>query len=234
MTARLLHPPALLAYHGVADSTDRDDPKRLLTSSEHLEAHLRFLKRRGYRFLTAEELLAEGGPRPRTAVVTFDDGWRNWLTGALPVLSRLGVPATFYVCPGLFGLSHPELAGPEGALLDEEGASELAAAGVELGSHSLTHPDLRKLDDTALVFELVESNAAVERITGRPCRSFAYPYGLYDERVVHAVAAAGYELAFGWLPGPWRPLEAPRLPAPPRHGALRLALKLAGLRRRGR
>jgi peptidoglycan/xylan/chitin deacetylase (PgdA/CDA1 family) len=234
MRTRLLHRPALLVYHGIAEASDRDDPKRLLTSPEHLEAHLRFLQRRGYRFLTAEELLGEGAPSPRTAVVTFDDGWRNWLTGALPVLERLSLRATFYVCPGLFGLAHPELAGPEGALLDEEGTSRLAAAGMELGSHSLTHPDLRKLDEAALGFELVESKAAVERITGRPCRTFAYPYGLYDERVVQAVADAGYELAFRWHPGPWRPLEAPRLPAPPRHGARRLALKLAGFRRRGR
>lgn len=235
MIDRLLHPPALLVYHGIAAATDGDDPGRLLTSPELLEAHLRFLQRRGYRFLTAEELLDEGGgPRPRTAVVTFDDGFQNWLTGALPVLSRLGLPATFYVCPGLLGHPHPELAGEKGALLDEEGARQLVAAGMELGSHSLGHPDLRALDDEALAHELEGSKAEVERITGRPCRTFAYPYGLYDERVVRAVASAGYELAFAWLPGPWRPLEAPRLPAPPRHGALRLALKLAGLRRPGR
>jgi peptidoglycan/xylan/chitin deacetylase (PgdA/CDA1 family) len=234
MIARLLYPPAPLVYHGVAEASDGDDPKRLLTSPEHLEAHLRLLQRRGYRFLTAEELLDEGGPQPRTAVVTFDDGWQNWLTRALPVLRRLGVRATFYVCPGLLGLPHPELAGAEGALLDEEGARALGAAGMELGSHTLTHPDLRKVDDEALAFELAESKTAVERLTGRPCRTFAYPYGLYDRRVVQAVAAAGYERAFTWLPGPWLPLEAPRLPAPPRHGALRLALKLAGLRRRGR
>ena len=78
------------------------------------------------------------------------------------------------------------------------------------------------------------SKAAVEELTGRPCRTFAYPYGLHDERVTRAVADAGYELAFTWLPGPWRPLEAPRLPAPPRHGAARLAVKLLGVRRPGR
>jgi peptidoglycan/xylan/chitin deacetylase (PgdA/CDA1 family) len=234
MSGRLLHPPAVLVYHGVAAATDGEDPRRLLTSPEHLEAHLRFLQRRGYRFLTAEELIGEGAPQPRTAVVTFDDGFASWLTGAVPVLARLGVPATFYVCPGLAGRPHPELAGAEGELLDEQGLGELSAAGMDLGSHSLTHPDLRTLDDEALARELRGSKAEVERITGRPCRTFAYPYGLYDARVVAAVADAGYELAFGWLPGPWRPLEAPRLPAPPRHGALRLALKLAGLRRRGR
>jgi peptidoglycan/xylan/chitin deacetylase (PgdA/CDA1 family) len=103
---------------------------------------------------------------------------------------------------------------------------------MELGSHSLSHPDLRKLDDAELSRQLEESKAAVEQITGRPCRTLAYPFGLYDERVVAAAGAAGYELAFAWLPGPWRPLEAPRLPAPPRHGAGRLGLKLLGVRRR--
>ena len=105
---------------------------------------------------------------------------------------------------------------------------------MELGSHSLSHFDLRKLSDAELAAELSDSKQAVEAITGRPCRLFAYPYGLYDDRVVEAVGTAGYELAFAWLPGPWRPLEAPRLPAPPRHGAGRLALKLLGVRRPGR
>jgi peptidoglycan/xylan/chitin deacetylase (PgdA/CDA1 family) len=230
MIERLLWPPALLAYHGVGSATA--DPARLLVEPNLLESHVRFLQRRGYRFLTAEELLAEGQPRPRTAVLTFDDGFRNWLTAALPLLRRLGVRATFYVCPGLFGGRHWHLDGEEGRLLDESEARELLEAGMELGSHTLSHPDLRLLDGGELSRELEESKSEVERLTGRPCRTLAYPYGLYDERVVSAAGAAGYELAFAWLPGPWHPLKAPRLPAPPRNGARRLALKLAGLRRR--
>jgi peptidoglycan/xylan/chitin deacetylase (PgdA/CDA1 family) len=150
-----------------------------------------------------------------------------------PLLERLGVRGTFYVSPGLLGRQHPQVAGDEGRLLDADEAGALAEAGMELGSHAMSHRDLRLLDDDELAGELQDSKAAVEKITGRPCRTLAYPYGLYDERVTQAAAAAGYELAFAWLPGPWKPLAAPRLPAPPRHGALRLALKLAGLRRRG-
>ena len=131
-------------------------------------------------------------------------------------------------------MQHPEVAGEQGRLLDEAEARALAESGMELGSHSLTHPDLRKLDDDALEHEVRASKIAVESLTGRPCRTFAYPYGLYDERVTRAVEAAGYELAFAWLPGPWLLLEAPRLPAPPRHGAFRLAVKLLGVRRPGR
>jgi peptidoglycan/xylan/chitin deacetylase (PgdA/CDA1 family) len=226
--------PVVLVYHGVATADDGEDPNRLLVSPEHLEAHVRLLKRRGYRFVAAGELAGNGRPSGRTAALTFDDGWRNWLTAGLPVLQGLGVGGTFFVCPGLFGATHPDVPGEEGALLDEREARQLHEAGMELGSHSLTHPDLRKLSDAELAVELRDSKQAVEAITGRPCRLFAYPYGLYDERVVRAVGAAGYELAFAWLPGPWRPLEAPRLPAPPRHGAGRLALKLLGIRRPGR
>ena len=224
--------PRVLVYHGVAEPNG-GDTSRLLTAPRNVEAHIRFLQGRGYRFLTAEELL-DRPPPGRTAVLTFDDGFRNWVTTAQPLLERLGVRGTFYVCPGRYRMQHPEVAGENGRLLDEAEARALAESGMELGSHSLTHPDLRGLDDRALEREVRESKAAVEEVTGRPCRTFAYPYGLYDERVTQAVEAAGYELAFTWLPGPWHPLQAPRLPAPPRNGAFRLAVKLLGVRRPGR
>jgi peptidoglycan/xylan/chitin deacetylase (PgdA/CDA1 family) len=224
-----LRPPVVLVYHGVG--SEEGDSARLVVEPGRLESHVRFLQWLGYRFLTAEELLDEGRPRARTAVLSFDDGFRNWLTQAAPLLRRLGVRATFYVCPGLFGKQHWHVSGEEGRLLDEAEARALHEAGMELGSHSLSHPDLRLLDGGELAVELLESKREVERITGGPCRTFAYPYGLYDERVIAAAAEAGYELAFRWTPGPWQPLAAPRLPAPPRNGPLRLALKLAGIRR---
>jgi peptidoglycan/xylan/chitin deacetylase (PgdA/CDA1 family) len=229
--ARLLRRPVVLAYHGVGEARPADDPKRLVVSTERLVSHVRLLQRRGYGFFTAEELLDAGGPRAGTAVLTFDDGFADWLTDALPVLEQLNVRATFYVCPGLFGEHAPWVFGEHGRLLDEDGVRALHEAGMELGAHSLTHPDLRTLDDAALARELRESKVAVERITGVACRTFAYPYGLYDQRVAVAVRDAGYELAFAWAPGPWRRFAAARLPAPPRHGARRLSLKLLGIRR---
>jgi peptidoglycan/xylan/chitin deacetylase (PgdA/CDA1 family) len=225
--------PVVLVYHGVGFASDGDDPNRLITSPEYLIDHVQLLLGRGYRFLPAGELPLDG-PVAGTACLTFDDGWRNWLTVALPVLRSLDVRATFFVCPGLFGQQHPDVPGEAGELIRAEDARALHDAGMELGSHTLTHPDLRTLDDAGLERELSGSKQAIEDLTGEPCRTFAYPYGLYDERVVQAAGDAGYELAFGWLPGPWRPLEAPRLPAPPRHGAPRLSLKLRGIRRRCR
>ena len=231
MIDRLLRPGAVLVYHGLGPP-DGDDA-RLLVTPERFESQIRYLQRRGYRFRTAEELLDEGPPANGTVVLTFDDGFRSWLTDVAPLLQRLGVRGTFYVSPGLLGQQHWRLNGDAGKLLVVEEAKALVDAGMELGSHTMSHPDLRLLDGRELAFELEQSKVELEEITGRPCRTFAYPYGLYDERVTEAVAAAGYELAFAWRPGPWDQLAAPRLPAPPRHGALRLALKLAGIRRRG-
>jgi peptidoglycan/xylan/chitin deacetylase (PgdA/CDA1 family) len=224
--------PFVLVHHGVGAVTDAEDPDRLVVSPAHLESQVRLLLRLGYRFVTAEEL-SERGPARRTAVLTFDDGWRDGLTVVAPLLERLGVRASFYVSPGLFGTQHAWVTGPAGELLTADEARELAARGMEVASHGLTHPDLRTLDDAALDAELRDSRAAVEELTGRPCRTFAYPFGLHDARVKERVRAAGYELALGWGPGrEWDPFAVARLPGPPRHGAGRLALKLLGVRRR--
>jgi peptidoglycan/xylan/chitin deacetylase (PgdA/CDA1 family) len=230
-----LHRPVVLVYHAVGDVDPADDPQMLVTAAGRLEAHVRMLLRRGYRFVTAEELLdAAGGkkPPPRTAVLTFDDGWLDGLTVAAPLLQRLGVRATFYLCPGRFGGEHETVRGSAGRLLDATAAGELLNLGMELGSHTMSHPDLRKLDDGRLEWELAHSKEAIESLTGSSCRTFAYPFGLFDDRVERAVEAAGYELALTWQPGPWRLFATPRLPAPARHGALWLSLNLLGVRRR--
>jgi len=230
-----------MAYHGVADVDPADDPAQLVCSPAQLEAHVRLLRRLGFRFLTAAQLLESNGGvelPTRIAVLTFDDGWRDAVTTVAPLLDRLGVAATFYVCPGALGATSADLAKPAwvggeaGRLLDSSEVRALADAGMDVASHTLTHPDLRTLGDRELATELRDSRTAVENLTGRRCETFAYPFGAQDARVRAAVAAAGYRLAWGWLPGPWDPLAAPRLPGPPRHGAPRLALKLAGVRRR--
>ena len=103
--------------------------------------------------------------------------------------------------------------------MTRDDARELSARGMEVASHGLTHPDLRKLDDAALDAELRDSRAAIEEVTGRPCRTFAYPFGLFDARAKERVGAAGYELALAWgrgAVGPARGRPPPRPTAPRR------------------
>lgn len=229
-----LRPPVVLAYHGVGEVTDEVDPNRLVLAPGLLEDQIRLLLRRGYRFVTSEQLADESGgsrPAPGTAVLTFDDGWLDGDTTVRPMLARLGVAATFYVCPDWLGGHHPDVKGPAGALMHAREVEALAAAGMEVASHTLRHRNLCLLDDTDLDEDLVMSRHAVSDVTGRPCRTLAYPFGFHDPRVEAAAERAGYDLALAWVPGPWRPFAVPRMPAPPRHGARRLGMKMLGVRR---
>jgi peptidoglycan/xylan/chitin deacetylase (PgdA/CDA1 family) len=230
---RLTAPAIVLAYHGVGDADDAVDRDRLMLACSLFEEHLDLLHRRKYRVVRAGDLI-DGGqpPAPGTAVLTFDDGLRDGVTDVLPRLRDRGLVATFFVNPGLLGHNHELVSGPHGRLVDADDIAALANAEMEIGSHSLEHRDLRTLSDDVLRADLAESKARIETITGRPCRTLAYPFGLHDARVRDAAKAAGYELAFGWSPGPWDAMAAPRLPAPPRHGARRLGLKLLGIRRK--
>jgi len=220
-----------LAYHGVDTVSPDADPERLITSPGHLRAHIRLLRRFGYRFVTTREIGAASRPRGRVALLTFDDGFADWVTEALPILEQERAVASFYVCPGWWEDQHPLVRGAAGRLLAARDVRRLVDAGMAVGSHGWDHTDLRTHDDETLARQLTDSRAAVAEVTGEPCGAVAYPYGLSDARVQRAAEAAGYELAWGWQPGQWRPYDAPRLPAPPRHGALRLGLKLLGVRR---
>jgi len=233
----MIRRPVVLVHHGVGDAPPESDPVRLVVPPDRLRAQIRLLLRLGYRFRTMEELIADGGglpPSPRTAAITFDDGLASDLHVAAPLLEELGVRAGFYVSPGLWGGRHASIEGAAGRLLDRDEVHALAERGMEIGSHAMTHPDLRKLDDRTLRAELSESKAAIEDVTGRPCRVLAYPFGLHDARVEEAAREAGYDLALGWGVGEWRAAAVPRMPGPSRHGALRLGLKLLGLRRPAR
>lgn len=228
--------PTVLVHHGVGDATQESDPVGLVVPRDKLRSQLRLFTRLGYRFRTAEDLLADPGPLPPpsgTACITFDDGLASDLRVTAPLLEELGIRGSFYVCPGLWGRQHASINGEAGRLLTRDEAADLGAR-MELGSHAMTHSDLRKLDDTALDDELNESKAAIEELTGRACRVIAYPFGLHDERVESAALRAGYELGLGWGPGDWRREAVPRMPGPPRHGAMRLGLKLLGIRRPAR
>ena len=230
-------PPLVLVHHGVGDADPESDPVKLVVPPTKLRSQLRLLLRLGYRFHPAEDLFADGAgfpPPGRTASVTFDDGLASDLHVTAPLLEQLGIRGSFYVCPGLWGAQHASISGSAGRLLSRDEAAELSARGMELGSHAMTHSDLRKLGDAELRAELEDSKAAIEDVTGRPCRVIAYPFGLHDERVESAARAAGYEAGLGWGSGQWRREAVPRMPGPPRHGGLRLGLKLLGIRRPAR
>lgn len=228
--------PLVLCYHAVSDSW----PHLLAVTPRAFERQLQSIRFRGYRSVTAAEVVPGRG---KIFHVTFDDAFKS-VMNAVPTLERLGVRATIFACASLADggrpLAVPELAGEAAAHPDELATMDwgelraLAERNFEIGSHTLTHPHLTELTDAELERELHESRARIEAELARPCRFVAYPYGDDDERVHRAARAAGYEAAFA---APGR-LVPPSVFALPRVGIWnhdrlpRVTLKTARLARR--
>lgn len=191
----------ILCHHGVSESW----PSEYAIEPRRLEAQLRLLLKRGYRPMTLAAALEDPGAG-RALVVTFDDAYRSVLREGLPVLSRLGVPATVFV-PTAFATSQKPMAWSEmdrwlGTPFEEElncmtwdELRGLGDEGWEIGSHTRTHRDLTSLDDAEIVAELHGSREECERELRRPCLSLAYPFSSYDRRVKDAAREAGYAAA---------------------------------------
>ncbi|MFF3498221.1 polysaccharide deacetylase family protein [Streptomyces sp. NPDC003247] len=228
--------PWVAMYHSVGDCSD--DPYRITVTPERLERQLLWLSRRGLRGVSVAELLAaraRGGGRGLIGL-TFDDGYADFLTGALPVLRRHGCTATLFVLPGRLGGDNAwDPLGPRRPLLTADGVRRAAAEGVEIGSHGLTHVDLTRADDLTLKAETAGSRAALAELLGTEPDGFCYPYGTVDRRAVDAVRDAGYAYACAIDPGPLNgPLTLPRVHVGQNDTAPRLFLKyrLHRLRRR--
>ncbi len=204
----------VLGYHGVAESRLRDDPSLLQVSPARFRAQLELLRDSGFDFVTMAELARRAGggvPEPGLAAITFDDGMRNNHSIALPILREYGIPATVYVTIDFIGGHSPWIsASGDGAMISEPELRDLAAAGWELGAHTMTHPDLSTLDYEACRGEIEDSREQLERITGVTVQTFAYPFGRYGPAALAAVQDAGLLAAVTTGSGSWARYEITR------------------------
>lgn len=191
-------PVPILMYHAVAH---RPAPaaRRLSVTPEAFTAQMELLAAHRFTALTASELAhawRTGGPLPRRPVlITFDDGFAGVHHHALPVLARLRLRATLFAVSGWLSDGTGGGAGAPDTMLDWRQARELAEAGVEIGAHSHTHPQLDQCDDATLRRELGHCRDVLTDRLGHPPVSFAYPYGYSDRRVRRAVREAGFTQA---------------------------------------
>jgi peptidoglycan/xylan/chitin deacetylase (PgdA/CDA1 family) len=167
---------------------------------ETFAAQLATLKGHGYTTLRFAELgaaLQGGTPIPeRSIVLTFDDGYADFHHYALPSLERYGFTATVFVTTGWLDDAGDQAAGePLDRMLSWKQVREVAGAGVEIGAHSHSHPQLDQIPGPALREELHHSKALLENGIGRPVQSLAYPFGYSSRRVRAEVAASGYRYA---------------------------------------
>lgn len=197
----------ILAYHRVGPPTHRSPLTDALTvPTARFAAEMRWLRRAGFHAITERRLfeaLEYGAPLPRRPVaITFDDGYRDVLWNAVPVLARLHMPATMYVVTG-------RVSGPDPSFLTWGELRLLERRGIAVGSHTVDHVELPGLGAAAALRELVASRRALERHLGHPVQWLSYPAGRFDAAVEALVARAGYALAVTMRPGVLQEARSP-------------------------
>jgi peptidoglycan/xylan/chitin deacetylase (PgdA/CDA1 family) len=211
MASRSL-PPLALAYHGVADVPLRQDPHGLFVRPQDLRRQIAKLLSWGYRLVSFGELarLAAASEAAGHAALTFDDGLVDNAETLAPLLEEEGVPATVFVVSGWLGRPHGSA--PWTRIVTETELGELRATGVEIGAHSVSHPDLSTLSYEAALEELSGSKKQLEAVLGGPVDVAAYPYGRANADTVRACRDAGFLAACSATGrGSWRdPHNLPR------------------------
>ena len=220
-------PPLALAYHGVADVPLRRDPMGLFVRPSDLRRQIARLRSWGYRFVSFGQLARAAEHRVANGAValTFDDGLVDNLDTLAPLLAGEDVPATVFVVSGWLGQSYPW--GPWTRLMTAEEVVLLRDAGVEIGAHTVTHPDLGELSYEAAREELARSRADLESLLAGPVDVASYPFGSAREETIRACRDAGFRAACRTSGnGSWaEPLNLPRQDVDNRCSMLGLRLK---------
>lgn len=175
-----------------------------------------------------EESLREGDARGLIAL-TFDDGYRDFVQEAVPVLRCHSFSATVYVVVGKLGGVNDWDSGRERQLLSAEEVVAVAAAGIEVGSHGWSHRDLAGLEPSELDREVRLSKRVLEGVLDDRVTGFCYPYGSRSTMAESAVEAAGYEYGAA-VSGPATPFGVPRVYLGEQDKGLKLLAKLLLLR----
>lgn len=182
---RSVAPPGgqrVLMYHAIGSTVPEDRQGR------YSIAPARFAEQMECLAASCRRVGALGQPEADT-VITFDDGYRDNLTEAYPVLKRLGLPFTIFVTARFARSAAPLY------LRDTDLRTLAADPLVTIGAHGDSHTRLTTLAEDALGEELRHSKKWLEDATGRAVSVMSYPHGAVDARVRDAVRAAGYSAA---------------------------------------
>jgi peptidoglycan/xylan/chitin deacetylase (PgdA/CDA1 family) len=177
----------VLLYHHIANN---DSDIRYYVAPDDFKIQMDKLVSLGYTTISISKLVSvikNGGELPaRPVVITFDDGAEDVYLNAFPVMKNLNMTGGLYIVANRLGVKD---------FLSVVEIKEMLAAGWEVGSHSMTHTDLQKIDD--LSFEIYTSGLRLKAALGIPIQTFAYPFGSTDSFISRKTKTYGYEAAMG-------------------------------------
>lgn len=191
----------ILLYHSIDDAFSAAY-RRWAVTPARFDAQLRWLKSAGYTAVTISSLVAayrgDTDMPERPVAITFDDGLRDFVTGAMPILDRHALPATLYVATDYIGGTSrwlAELGEGDRPMMSWDDVRAVARAGIELGAHTATHPEMDVLTPGEARKEIRTSKARIEDALDDAVRTFAYPHGYASRKTRSLVAEAGFESA---------------------------------------
>ncbi len=189
-------------YHMIREPVQGAKFNSLRVSPKNFEKQIRYLSGSGWRFFTMAELINSKQNFPeKSVVITFDDGYEDNFTSALPILKKYNAKATIYLVVDRHNRewsskrkkknNNNELM-REPKLQDHQVAELIQSGLIEIGSHTLTHDNLPTLPKEKKHEEIIDSRNQINEKFNIECTSFCYPFGLYDETDLKMVEQAGY------------------------------------------
>jgi peptidoglycan/xylan/chitin deacetylase (PgdA/CDA1 family) len=209
---------SVLVYHTISTPQDAP-PSDEMISPERFEQQLRWLSCRS-RVVPLVETLSRS-KRDRVVAITFDDGYRDNLTTALPLLEKLSLPMTLFVVAGFVNL--------DGYLSEEELREISRHPLVTIGAHGLWHRDFNRLTPAEARFELVESRRLLEDVIRREVNLMAWPFGECDSALERLSAECGYRASWSVWKGTNDSHSRWRVPLGRRDNLPRFVAKSSGL-----
>jgi glycosyltransferase involved in cell wall biosynthesis len=194
---RLTHGTVILMYHAFGVSTE--PASRYVVPARRFARQMKWLKWMRYQLISMEEYLRYRReyslPPPHSVVITIDDGYADNSSVAHPILHGYRFPATIFIVSNQIGGTyysdvHSELDGRP--MLSWSQIEALTRAGIEVGAHTRTHPDLTKIPLEQARDEIAGSKLDLERRLEIPIRVFSYPFGEYNAQVQTEAEQAGY------------------------------------------
>lgn len=196
------HKSITLMYHGTPTASPITNYS---LQASLFQRHLTYLKKNRWDFAKISDLLKDKHLPPQTATLTFDDGYADNFENAFLPLVENGMKATWFITTDCIG-KYAQWMGPpseQTKMLSADQLREMSDAGMEIGSHTCSHPDLPQLSFQQQLDELTRSKQLLEDLLQKPVTGFAYPFGRYNEDTLKALQAAGYQWACstrsGWF-----------------------------------
>jgi peptidoglycan/xylan/chitin deacetylase (PgdA/CDA1 family) len=177
-------------YHDLADSVEGVAPghEPYVLEPAVFRRQLEYVRASGLPVISVDEWISRSKP-PRAVIITFDDGNVSNYTLALPILQDFGFKATFFVTAGFIG---------KNGTMSWSQIRALQTAGMEIGSHTVTHRPPSLLDENEIRYELSESRRILEDGLGAPVKSVSSPTGFFNPLMRNIAKEVGYRaLCFG-------------------------------------